>query len=89
MELKTINVGRFHTDPHCKDVIVEVQQNGCWHVISHSKGREYAHIYINDKQRKIHRLIYERDVEPIKPGNVSACLRGRQKTCKGWTFQVL
>lgn len=66
-----INIGKFSDDIRSKDVIVEEMDNGCWHIISHKSGkRPYPIIYVNNKTYKVHRLIYERDVEKIKDGNV-------------------
>lgn len=57
--LRLLNIRHYHKSfGNMKDIIVQINENGCWNCISHSQYRGgYIHLYKNDKKIKLHREV--------------------------------
>ena len=64
-----INLGKFNNGSTSKEVIVEVQENGCWKCLSHCQDDDgYTRIKYNGKHERLFRVIYMQKYGEIPDG---------------------
>lgn len=64
---------------------VEMQPNGCWHLVGHARRKDgYYNFSVKGKNRLLHRLVCEHFNGPIPEGyEVDHVCHSRDKTCPG------
>lgn len=66
-----INLGQFNNGSASKDVIIEVQENGCWKCLSHCTDKDgYVRIRYNCKHDRLFRVLYQQKYGEIPKGLV-------------------
>ena len=66
-----INLGKFNNGSTSKEVIVEIQQNGCWKCLSHCTDKDgYVRIRYNGKHDRLFRVLYQQKYGKISKGLV-------------------
>jgi predicted XRE-type DNA-binding protein len=56
---------------NCKPILYKINDDGCWECVSRKLGScGYIYIHHNDKQIRLHRYVFEKEVGPIVEGNV-------------------
>ena len=66
-----INLGKFNNGTTSKEVIVEVQENGCWKCLSHCTDKDgYVRIRYKGKHDRLFRVLYQQKYGKILKGLV-------------------
>lgn len=66
-----INLGKFNNGSTSKEVVIEVQENGCWKCLSHCTDEDgYVRIRYNRKHDRLFRVLYQQKYGEIPKGLV-------------------
>ena len=66
-----INLGKINKGSTSKEVVIEVQENGCWKCLSHCSDKDgYVRMRYNGKQERLFRILYEKEKGKIPKGKV-------------------
>lgn len=66
-----INLGKFNNGSTSKEVIIEIQENGCWKCLSHCTDKDgYVRIRYNGKHDRLFRVLYQQKYGEIPKGLV-------------------
>lgn len=66
-----INLGKFNNGLTSKEVIIEIQENGCWKCLSHCTDNDgYVRIRYNGKHDRLFRVLYQQKYGEIPKGLV-------------------
>ena len=66
-----INLGKFNNGSPSQEVIIEIQENGCWKCLSHCTDKDgYVRIRYNGKHDRLFRVLYQQKYGEIPKGLV-------------------
>ena len=66
-----INLGKLNNGSTSKEVVIEVQENGCWKCLSHCTDKDgYVRIKYNGKHDRLFRVLYQQKYGQIPKGLV-------------------
>ena len=66
-----INLGKINKGSTSKEVVIEVQENGCWKCLSHCSDKDgYVRMRYNGKQERLFRILYEKEKGKMPKGKV-------------------